>query len=222
MSERKKAVVFLSGGVDSTTCLAIAGAEGYACYALTFDYGQRNRIEIDYAKKNAVAMGVVEHRVFTLDLAQWRGSALTDHELNVPHERSDDIPITYVPGRNTVFLSLGLAWAETLGIYDIFFGANRDDQINYPDCRPDYIQAFEALANLATRQGIENDSFKVHTPLLKLTKPEIIQAGLALGVDYTGTFSCYDPTPDGKACGQCDACFLRKQGFAAVNNQANS
>ena len=218
MSKQKKAIVFLSGGVDSKTCLAIARAQGYVCYALTFDYSQRNRIEIDYAKKIAAAMDVVEHRVFKLDLAQWRGSALTDLELSVPHTRSDEVPITYVPARNTVFLSLALSWAETIGVYDIFFGANADDEVNYPDCRRDYIRAFENLANLATREGVQGRRLKIHTPLLELKKADIIRTGLELGVDYADTFSCYDPTPEGGACEQCDACFFRKQGFAAVTS----
>lgn len=218
MSKPKKAVVFLSGGVDSTTCLAIARSQNYACYALTFDYGQRNRIEIDYAQQTAAAYEVVEHRIFKLDLAQWSGSALTDATLTVPHQRSDDVPMTYVPARNTIFLSLALAYAETIGAHDIFFGANADDETNYPDCRADYIHAFETLANLATREGVEGRKFKLHTPLLTLTKAQIIRAGLALDVDYTKTFSCYDPTAQGAACEQCDACFFRSQGFVAATH----
>jgi len=209
----KKAIVFLSGGVDSATCLAIAKAQGYACYALTFDYGQRNHVEIEYAKKCAQQMGVAEHRIFQLNINQWKGSALTDHTLAVPHERSDDIPITYVPARNTIFLSLALSWAEVLGIADVFLGANAIDECNYPDCRPEYIRAFEQMANLATRQGVTGTQFTIHTPLLYLDKTEIIRAGLALGVDYSNTLSCYDPDSTGEACGRCDACYFRAEGF---------
>ena len=203
----------MSGGVDSTTCLAIARSQGYACYALTFDYGQRHRIEIDYARRLAADFSVVEHRVFNLDLTGWQGSALTNPAIAIPHERSNDVPITYVPARNTIFLSLALAWAETLGAYDIFFGANADDEKNYPDCRADFITAFETLANIATRDGVEGRAFTVHAPLLHLRKVDIIKKGLALGVNYDHTFSCYDPTSTGHACGHCDACVLRNAGF---------
>lgn len=208
----KKAVVFLSGGVDSTTCLAIAQSQGYACYALTFDYGQRNHHEIVCATAIAKEMEVAEHRIFKVDLQQWKGSALTDATLDVPHERSDVIPITYVPARNTIFLSLALAWAETLGAHDIFFGANADDQLNYPDCRPEYIDAFVKMANLATRER----QYQIHTPLLDWDKADIIRKGLSLDVHYSLTLSCYDPDSNGIACGQCDACHFRQQGFDAV------
>jgi 7-cyano-7-deazaguanine synthase len=211
-----KAIVFLSGGIDSTTCLAIAKSQGYACYALTFDYGQRHHIEIEYARKIAQQLQVIEHRIFKIDIDQWKGSALTDSSLSVPQERSDAVPTTYVPARNTIFLSLALAWAEVLGVQDIFFGANVEDKLNYPDCRPDYINAFEKMANLATRAGIEGQHLQIHAPLLALNKGQIIQKGMDLGIDYTQTFSCYDPTPEGKHCGQCDACYLRKKGFDAV------
>lgn len=205
----KKAIVFLSGGLDSTTCLAIAKAEGYACYALTFDYGQRNRVEIERAEEIAKTLDVIEHRIFKIDLQQWKGSALTDHALNVPHERSDTVPITYVPARNTIFLSLALAWAETLEVSDIFFGANHDDFVNYPDCRPAYLEAFTQMANLATRQG----EFHIHTPLLDCSKADIIRQGLELGVDLDRTLSCYDPDIKGNPCGHCDACYFRARGF---------
>ncbi len=214
----KKAIVFLSGGVDSTTCLAIAQSQGYACYALTFDYGQRHHIEIEYAKKIAQSMGVVEHRVFKLDINQWHGSALTDSHLQIPHHHGDEIPITYVPARNTIFLSLALGWAEVLGSYDIFFGPNKNDFIHYPDCRPEYIQAFEHMARFATLSGVEGHNMTIHTPLMALDKSQIIQTGLALGVDYVQTFSCYDPTPQGKPCGLCLACSVRHAAFAQIKN----
>lgn len=210
----KKAIILLTGGIDSTTCLAIAKAQGFDCYALTFDYGQRHRVEIDYAKRIARQFSVIEHRIFKIDIDQWQGSALTDRRIDVPKERSDDLPATYVPARNTVFLSLALAWAEVLTVQDIFFGANADDELNYPDCRADYINAFEQLANLATRAGVAGQRLQIHAPLLKLTKGQIIQKGMALGIDYTQTFSCYDPTADGMPCGACDACYLREKGFA--------
>ena len=209
----KKAVVFLSGGLDSATCLAIAQSQGYECYALTFNYGQRNCHEIECAKKIAAVMNVAAHKVFEINLQQLKGSALTDHSKDMPHERSAGIPSTYVPARNTIFLSIALGWAETLGVKAIFFGANADDHLNYPDCRPDYIDAFTALANVATRE----QGYEIHTPLLGLDKASIIRKGLALGVDYTLTLSCYDPTENGLACKKCDACYFRKQGFDTIN-----
>lgn len=212
----KKAVVFLSGGADSATCLAVAKASGYTCYALTFDYGQRHSIEIDYARRFAAQQGVAEHRIFKIDLAQWGGSALTDGDMDVPEVRSHNIPSTYVPARNTIFLSLALGWAETLGAAHIFFGANLDDKQNYPDCRPDYINAFEATANLATRAGVEGQRLTIHAPFIDMTKADIFREGVALGIDYNDTFSCYNPSPEGQRCGRCDACYFRHQGLKAA------
>lgn len=213
-----KAVVLLSGGLDSTTTLAIAQRDGFACHALTFQYGQRHAIEIDAAKAVARKLGVVEHAIVPIDLRQFGGSALTS-DTPVPKDRSleamgEGIPITYVPARNTIFLSFALAWAEVLGAWDIYLGVNALDYSGYPDCRPEFIAAFEKLANLATKAGVEGHAFKIHTPLIHLTKAEIIRRGIELGVDYALTTSCYDPTPDGKACGRCDACLLRLKGFA--------
>jgi 7-cyano-7-deazaguanine synthase len=215
----KKAVVLLSGGVDSATTLAIAGAEEYDCHALSFAYGQRHDRELQSAKRVAQALGAKEHLSLTLDLRAIGGSALTA-EIPVPKGRSaeeigDGIPITYVPARNTIFLAHALAWAEVLGAEDIFFGANVYDYSGYPDCRPEYIEAFESMASLATKAGVEGKScFKIHTPLIRMTKAEIISKGHALGLDFSLTWSCYEPTPDGKACGLCDSCLLRKKGFA--------
>lgn len=211
------AVVLLSGGLDSTTALAMARHAGFACHALTVRYGQLHTVEIDAARRVAAALGAVEHRVVELDLRPLARSALTSPELTVPKDRPldvigapGDVPDTYVPARNTVLLALALAWAETLGARDIFVGVNVLDASGYPDCRPEFIRAFEALAQVATRSG----GFHVHAPLIAMTKAEIIRAGLALGVDYGLTHSCYDPAPDGGACGRCDACHLRKKGFA--------
>lgn len=214
----KKAVVLLSGGLDSTTVLAIAKSQGYQTYALSFCYGQRHDIELKQAEKIATHFGVVEHAIINIDLRRIGGSALTS-DISVPKQRSlpemeKNIPITYVPARNTVFLSLALGWAEVLGAADIFIGVNALDYSGYPDCRPEYIAAFEKLANLATSAGVENRlEFKIHTPLIKLTKAEIIEQGLALGVDYSLTHSCYDPNIEGLACGCCDSCQLRLKGF---------
>ncbi len=210
---QKKAVILLSGGLDSSTTLAIAKSQDFECYALTICYHQRNYLEMESAKKVAQYLGVAEHRIITLELGAWGGSALTDHEMVVPHTDPIGIPITYVPARNTIFLSTALAWAEVLGARDIFFGANLVDDLNYPDCRSEYIEAFEKVANLATRAGVEGEKFSVHAPLLKLTKSQIIQQGINLGVDYSITLSCYDPSSDGAACGFCDACRFRAQGF---------
>lgn len=215
----KKAVVLLSGGLDSATTLAIARSEGYACYALSFAYGQRHFRELESAKKVAAALGAVEHLILTLDLRAIGGSALTA-DIPVPKGRSPEeighgIPITYVPARNTIFLAHALGWAEVLGADDLFFGANFYDYSGYPDCRPEYIEAFERLANLATKAGVEGKSrFKIHAPLIRMTKAEIIRRGRALGVDFGLTWSCYEPTPDGRPCGRCDSCLLRKKGFA--------
>jgi 7-cyano-7-deazaguanine synthase len=213
-----KAVVLLSGGLDSTTTLAIAKAEGHALYALSFRYGQRHAVEIAAAERIARAAGVAQHVVAPIDLRIFGGSALTA-EIDVPKDRdpaamAEGIPITYVPARNTIFLSYALAWAEVLGAQDIFIGVNAVDYSGYPDCRPEYLAAFEAMANLATKAAVEGCRVRIHAPLLYLTKAEIIRTGIALGVDYALTLSCYDPTPAGAACGHCDSCLLRKKGFA--------
>jgi 7-cyano-7-deazaguanine synthase len=211
----KKAVVLYSSGLDSTTCMAIARSEGFAPYALSFAYGQRHGVELELAKKQARAIGAVDHLVVEFDYRKVGGSALTD-DIDVPKEGvGDDIPVTYVPARNTIFLSFALGWAEALGAFDIFIGVNALDYSGYPDCRPEYIAAFETMANLATRAGATGSGrFTIHTPLIHLTKAEIIRKGLALGVDYSRTHSCYDPTPEGLACGLCDSCRLRLKGFA--------
>ena len=214
MSER--AVVLVSGGLDSATVLAIANREGYACYALSFDYGQRHGVELDAAARVAGAAGVVEHRVVKVDIAAFGGSALTDPGLQVPESPTAGIPITYVPARNTVFLALALAWAETLDARHLFIGVNAVDYSGYPDCRPAFIAAFERLANLATRLGVEGGRIEIHTPLIDLTKAEIIRRGTALGVDYAATVSCYQPNPSGEACGLCDSCRIRRAGFEAA------
>lgn len=216
----RPAVVLLSGGLDSTTVLAVAKREGFRPYAMTFRYGQRHSVEIDAARRVAAAQGVVQHVVVDIDLRQWGGSALTA-DVAVPKDRDiehDDheIPVTYVPARNTIFLSFALAWAETLGATDIFIGVNALDYSGYPDCRPEYIDAFAAMANLATRAGVEGTSrLTIHAPLQHLSKAQIVALGHELGVDYSVTTSCYDPAPDGTACGHCDACQLRLKGFAA-------
>lgn len=214
-----KAVVLLSGGLDSTTALAIARAEGYELYAISFSYGQRHLIELESASKVATAMGVEKHLIAGFDLRAIGGSALTD-QIDVPKERSAEeipsgIPVTYVPARNTIFLSFALAWAEALGAQDIFIGVNALDYSGYPDCRAEYIEAFEKMATLATKAGVEGlMRLKIHTPLIAMTKAEIIKTGLDLGVDYSLTHSCYDPTSEGLACGRCDSCRLRLKGFA--------
>lgn len=216
-AQKKKAVVLLSGGLDSATVLAIAQAGGYACYALSFRYGQRHSHELECAHAIAQKAGV-RHVILDLDLSQFGGSALTA-DIPVPKDRDEaqmkaEIPVTYVPARNTVFLSCALGWAETLGTGDIFIGVNALDYSGYPDCRPAYIHAFQAMANLATKGGVEGTlPVTIHTPLIDLTKAQIIQCGQALGVDYGRTSSCYDPAPDGAACGRCDACHLRLKGF---------
>jgi 7-cyano-7-deazaguanine synthase len=208
-----KAVVLLSGGLDSATVLAIAGEAGYACYALSFRYGQRHGAELRAAQRIARALAAVEHRIFALDLGAFGGSALTDPALPVPEQPGEGIPITYVPARNTVFLSVALGWAEVLGARDIFIGVNAVDYSGYPDCRPEFIAAFERLADLATRAGVEGDGFRVHAPLIHLTKADIIRRGMALGVDYALTVSCYQADEEGRACGACDACRFRIRGF---------
>jgi 7-cyano-7-deazaguanine synthase len=214
-----KAVVLLSGGLDSTTVLAVARNQGFAIHALSVDYGQRHRVELHRAAAVARQLGVVDHRIVAIDLRSIGGSALTA-DLPVPRDRSADelshgIPVTYVPARNTILLALALGYAETLGAFDLFIGANILDYSGYPDCRPEFLSAFETLANLATKAGVEGSGrFRVHAPLLKLTKAEIIREGMRLGVDYTLTLSCYDPDSEGRACGHCDSCLLRKKGFA--------
>jgi len=217
----KPAVCLLSGGLDSATALAFARRDGFACYALSFDYGQRHRIELEAAARVARSFGAVQHQTVVIDLRLFGGSALTA-DIDVPKNRpasamNDGIPITYVPARNTIFLSFALAWAEVLASSDIFIGVNAVDYSGYPDCRPDYILAFERMANLATRAGVEGaQKLTIHTPLIALSKAEIIRAGLSLGVDYSLTHSCYDPAADGRACGHCDSCLLRLAGFAAA------
>ena len=211
----KKAVVLYSGGLDSTTCMAIARDQGFSAYALSFAYGQRHSIELEKAREYAPRVGAVEHLVIDIDLRRMGGSALTD-EIPVPKQAAaaDEIPLTYVPARNTIFLSFALGWAEVLDAADIFIGVNALDYSGYPDCRPEFIEAFEVTANLATRAGVQGTPYHIHAPLIDLTKAQIIQRGLDLGVDYRLTHSCYDPTADGLSCGLCDSCRLRLKGFA--------
>lgn len=211
----KKAVVLYSSGLDSSTCLALVADRGFTPYAISFSYGQRHSCELEVAKANAHRMGAAEHLVVAFDLRLMGGSALTA-DIDVPKDGvGNDIPVTYVPARNTIFLSFALGWAEVLGAFDIYIGVNALDYSGYPDCRPEYIAAFETMANLATRAGVEGaGSFRIHSPLINLTKAEIIRAGVALGVDYGLTHSCYDPTPEGISCGRCDSCRLRLKGFA--------
>jgi len=213
-----RAIVLVSGGLDSATTLALARDSGFSCYALSFDYGQRHRVELQAADRVARALGAVEHRTFPIDLSAFGGSALTDTSIAVPETGVDPttIPVTYVPARNTVFLALALAWAEVLEAPDLFIGVNAVDYSGYPDCRPAFIAAFEQLANLATRAGVEGRRLTVHTPLIALTKAEIIEKGIALGVDYAMTISCYQPDETGAACGVCDSCRLRREGFGSA------
>lgn len=221
MSNLRKCVVLLSGGLDSSTVLAIARSQGFHCHALTIHYQQRHEVELESARKVAKALGVEAHKFLEIDLRTLGGSALTS-DVAVPKNRAQEhiaseIPITYVPARNTVFLSLALAWAEVLDAADIFVGVNAVDYSGYPDCRPEFIQSFENLANLATKAGVEGKTrFKIHAPLSSFSKAEIIREGQRLGLDFSLTHSCYDPTPNGKACGACDSCILRKQGFQAA------
>lgn len=210
----KKAVVLLSGGLDSATVLAMARAEGLACYTMSFDYGQRHRAELAAAERVAVQLGAVEHRVIGMNLGGIGGSALTDTRLAVPEAPAEGIPVTYVPARNTVFLALALGWAEVLEARDLFIGVNAVDYSGYPDCRPEFVEAFERVANLATRAGVEGEGFRIRAPLQYLSKAQIIQAGTALGVDYGLTVSCYQADEEGRACGRCDSCRLRAAGFA--------
>ena len=209
-----RAVVLLSGGLDSATTLAIARRDGFVCHALTFDYGQRHRVELEASRRVAQQLGVADHRVVPLDLSWIGGSAITDRNIPVPTAPSEGIPVTYVPARNTVFLAIALGWAEVLGAGAIYIGVNALDYSGYPDCRPEYIEAFQRLANVATRAGVEGRGISLNAPLIQLTKAEIIEAGARLGVDYALTLSCYDPGPGGEACGRCDSCRLRQEGFA--------
>lgn len=210
----KKAVVLVSGGLDSATVLAIAKSQGYECYALSMDYGQRHRVELERAAKVATSNGAAEHRVVRIDIGNFGGSALTDDNIDVPTQESEDIPITYVPARNTVFLSVALGWAEVLEANAIFIGANAVDYSGYPDCRPEYIAAFQTMANLATKAGIEGESIQVKAPIIDLTKSEIIKRGTELGVNYAYTISCYNPSESGEVCHVCDSCRIRAAGFA--------
>lgn len=217
--DKQPAVILLSGGLDSTTVAAIARSEGFRLHALTFAYGQRHGVELERARRVAAALGIEDHRAITVDPGVFAGSALTSRSLPVPkHDRveeiGDGIPITYVPARNTIFLAYGLAFAESIGACDLFIGVNVLDYSGYPDCRPEYIAAFERMANLATQSGVEGAKIRIHAPLIRLTKAEIIRRGVALGVDYGLTHSCYDPAPNGDACGRCDSCLLRSKGFS--------
>lgn len=215
MSE-KKAVILLSGGLDSATVVAMAKAEGYSCYSMSFDYGQRHRAELQAAERVAKQLGVVEHKVIGLNLNGIGGSALTDSSIAVPESPTEGIPSTYVPARNTVFLALALGWAEVLEAREIFIGVNAVDYSGYPDCRPEFVDAFERMANLATRAGVEGQGFTIRAPLQQMSKGEIIEAGMRLGVDYALTVSCYQADDDGRACGKCDSCRLRAAGFIAA------
>ena len=213
----RRAIVLLSGGLDSATVLAIARSQNYECYALSVEYGQRHRAELDAARRIATALGAHEHRTMRVDLAGIGGSALTDATLPVPEALAPGIPVTYVPARNTLFLSLALGWAEVIGAGNIFVGVNALDYSGYPDCRPAFIKAFEQLAQVATKAGVEGGRFQIHAPLIQMSKAEIIRAGAALGVDFGATVSCYQATADGRACAKCDSCRLRAAGFAAAN-----
>ncbi|MEX1032349.1 MAG: 7-cyano-7-deazaguanine synthase QueC [Cellvibrionaceae bacterium] len=213
----KRAVVLSSGGLDSTTLLAIARSEGYRCYSLSFDYGQRHRAELQAAQRCSRTHGAVEHKVVSLDLGTIGGSALTDDSIAIPEQESEGIPVTYVPARNTVFLSIALGWAEVVEAQDIFIGVNAVDYSGYPDCRPAFIEAFTVMANLATKSAVQGRQLRVQTPLIHLSKAEIIRRGLELGVDYGLTVSCYQANDHGEACGKCDSCRLRRAGFQAAN-----
>jgi len=225
-SKNPPAIILLSGGLDSATVLAMAQNQGYTCHTLAFDYGQRHRTELDACAQIASSMHAASHRIFNLDIGSFGGSALTS-DIQVPKDRDEsamtDIPITYVPARNLVFLSIALAYAETLGALDLFIGVNAIDYSGYPDCRPEFIASFIQTANLATKLGVDGHTIKVHNPLLEMTKAQIIQAGTELGVDYSMTHSCYDPSPPGGACGRCDSCILRKTGFeqAGIDDPTN-
>ncbi|MGE7959615.1 7-cyano-7-deazaguanine synthase QueC [Pseudomonas sp. NPDC089530] len=216
VATEKRAVILLSGGLDSATVVAMARAEGYRCYTMSFDYGQRHRAELQAAERVARDLGVVEHKVIGLNLNGIGGSALTDSSIDVPEAPSEGIPVTYVPARNTVFLSLALGWAEVLGARDIFIGVNAVDYSGYPDCRQEFVEAFERMANLATKAGVEGQGFRIQAPLQNLSKADIVKAGVKLGVDYSLTVSCYQADDNGRACGKCDSCRLRAEGFAAA------
>lgn len=216
-NQRPIAVILVSGGLDSATVLAQAVADGYDCYALSFDYSQRHQVELNAAQMVCNQFSVKEHKIIKLDLTQIGGSALTDDSIAVPEGETSGIPVTYVPARNTIFLSIALGWAEVLGAERIFVGVNAVDYSGYPDCRPEYISAFEAMANLATKMGVEHNSIRIMTPLIDLTKAEIIHKGISLGVDYSKTVSCYQADEQGRACGRCDSCRLRKLGFSDAN-----
>ncbi|KTS76485.1 7-cyano-7-deazaguanine synthase [Pseudomonas oryzihabitans] len=211
-----KAVILLSGGLDSATVVAMAKAQGFACYTMSFDYGQRHRAELQAAVRVARQLGVIEHKVIGLDLNGIGGSALTDLDIAVPETPGEGIPVTYVPARNTVFLSLALGWAEVLGARHLFIGVNAVDYSGYPDCRPEFVEAFERLANLATKAGVEGDTFKIEAPLQFMSKAQIVETGTQLGVDYGLTISCYQANAEGEACGRCDSCRLRAEGFKAA------
>jgi 7-cyano-7-deazaguanine synthase len=215
--DSKRAIVLLSGGLDSATVLAIARSQGYECYALSIEYGQRHRAELDAAQRVAAVLGAREHRTMRVDLAGIGGSALTDAKIAIPETLGAGIPVTYVPARNSMLLSLALAWAEVVGAADIFVGVNAVDYSGYPDCRPAFIAAFEQLARLATKAGVEGARFKVHAPLIDMSKADIIRTGSELGVDFSATVSCYQADGDGRACGKCDSCRLRAAGFSAAN-----
>ncbi|MDP7537744.1 MAG: 7-cyano-7-deazaguanine synthase QueC [Methylococcales bacterium] len=218
---KKKAIILLSGGLDSITVLALAKSQGYECYALSFDYGQRHNSELIAAKNIAAAYRVIEHKIMAMGLGSIGGSALTDNRIAVPNSPQEGIPVTYVPARNTIFLSFALGWAEVLQSTDIFIGVNAVDYSGYPDCRPEFISAFQVLANVATKAGVEGDDFTIHTPLIDLSKGEIIQKGVAMGVDYSMTVSCYSADEAGFACRVCDSCRLRAEGFEAAGVKDN-
>ncbi|VVN60474.1 7-cyano-7-deazaguanine synthase [Pseudomonas fluorescens] len=213
MTDQKRAVILLSGGLDSATLVAMVRAQGYSCYTMSFDYGQRHRAELNAAAHVARDLGVVEHKVVGLNLGGMGGSALTDSTIDLPEAPSEGIPVTYVPARNTVFLSLALGWAEVLNARDIFIGVNALDYSGYPDCRPEFVESFERMANLATKAGVEGQGFRIQAPLQNMSKADIVKAGVGLGVDYALTVSCYQADEGGRACGKCDACRLRAEGF---------
>lgn len=214
---QKKAIILFSSGLDSTTCVAIAKSQGFACYALSFDYGQKHQSELANAKRLADQLNIVEHKIVTLPIGEFGGSALTDRNIRVPDFSGDQtIPMTYVPARNTIFLAVALSWAEVIQAYDIFIGINAVDYSGYPDCRPEFLRAFETLADLATKVGVEGQHFKIHAPLIQFSKSDIIRLGLSLGVDYSMTLSCYRADSEGRACGSCDSCVHRKKGFMDV------
>ena len=217
MTENKKAVVLVSGGLDSATTLALANRDGYDCYAVSFEYGQRHQSELQASERVVAALGAKQHKRIKIDFGSIGGSALTDNAIAVPETMSAGIPVTYVPARNTVFLAFALGYAEVIGAHDIFIGVNAVDYSGYPDCRPEFIEAFEKTANLATKAGVEGHSFKIHTPLIDMTKGEIIHTGINLGVDYAMTVSCYSADSQGRACGKCDSCRLRREGFDKAN-----